>query len=76
MEIRESVVSLSFIFLHPPQDKKKALAIHDTGAVSSCLRHRAVLESYAPDHPGTATAVLGWLRAIIEAIVCPKRPST
>lgn len=51
-------------------------AIYDTGAATPYLRHRATCAAHAPDRPATATAVLAWCRAIIEAVMYPKRSIT
>ena len=40
------------------------------------LRHRGTFTAHTPDHPETVTAALACCRAVIEAMMYPKRPST
>ena len=40
------------------------------------LRHRGTFTAHVPDRPDAATAGMTLCRAIIEAILCPKRPIT
>ena len=52
------------------------LVSYDIGVVDDLLRHCDTFAAHALDRPGTTRVVLAWCRAINEAIMNPRRPST